>query len=134
MEARLGDEAAEKIIGVVVDVCEGGGTDLLRLELSDDEEGDEVEVEVEDEEAAAAAAAAISTSPRRRQRKAAPSVPPALLLLPGRQQLRERGRIIMHRRINLQPFIIHIPPSSSSSSSSSTSLSSTCRRCCFRCS
>ena len=87
MEARLGDEAAEKIIGVVVDVCEGGGTDLLRLELSDDEEGDEVEVEVEDEEAAAAAAAAISTSPRRRQRKAAPSVPPArrTVLLPFTQ-------------------------------------------------
>ena len=47
MEARLGDEAAEKIIGVVVDVCEGGGTDLLRLELSDDEEEGEIEVEVE---------------------------------------------------------------------------------------
>lgn len=78
MEARTGE--SDKVIGVVVDVCEGGGTDLLRLELSDEEEekeGDEAEAQFEEEVAEGEEAAAVAASKRRQrqeQRRAAPSV------------------------------------------------------------
>lgn len=80
MEARLAEQGGGKLVGVVVDVCGGGGTDLLRLELSDDEEEEEDEVEeelVEEEvEGDEAAAAAVAAQRRRRQRRKAPLPPP----------------------------------------------------------
>ena len=100
MEARL--EAAEKVVGVVVDVCGGGGTDLLRLELSDDEEEDEegegeggeveFEEEEEEEEAAAAAATAAATASRRRRRQL------------QQQQQRKATLSVSARRTVLLPF------------------------------
>lgn len=79
MEARLGEKEG-KLVGVVVDVCGGGGTDLLRLELSDEEEEEEVEEEVveeeEVEEGDEAAATAAQRRRRQRQRKARLPPPP----------------------------------------------------------
>ena len=92
MEARLVKEAgkgSERLVGVVVDVCGGGGTDLLRLELSDDDDEEEEEEEEgrekekeeefdeevqEGEEAAAEAEAAAAKRLQRRQQKATPAV------------------------------------------------------------
>jgi ribosomal 30S subunit maturation factor RimM len=90
MEARLlGGEGGrgEKVVGIVVDVCGGGGTDLLRLELSDDEGAEEEveeveEVEVEGAEASTTTATTTTTTQRQRRRG---KTPPSLAAAAARR-------------------------------------------------